>query len=340
MSIFLPQPRHLRFNAGSEPPVFPSLAEGTLVFGPGDAFGVQDGTQRTTIRAGTSPSALFAANEGTFRFQGSYIDPVSFSFALGEHIALKGDGNRIAFQFMASSAGQLEANLQSVNLFIPPVLTFRLGIFVWIREYLVRVGDSQGRFELARGRLTYRGATAKTREEQIVSCFEDWLRSDAAYARWLSAAYYYRHALHLWDFEPDPQSAFAEVILNLTKAIEILCSADRDRLRKTAQSWGFESSFIERRLIPLLLVRNELDVAHPCISGISWEDHNLLQSFVIAAEGAVGEVISRVFILLRSGSTALPPFSGEPDRGTVKLLRMLAAYLESTDGQADTDTTV
>ena len=55
---------------------------------------------------------------------------------------------------------------------------------------------------------------------------------------------------------------FMSFTINLTKAIEVIFTAKRDVIRGKAKEWGIDSDFIEKRIISLFLIRNELDVAH------------------------------------------------------------------------------
>jgi hypothetical protein len=136
--------------------------------------------------------------------------------------------------------------------------------------------------------------------------------------------------LRLSALEPDRHSLLAEVLLNLTKAVEILLTSDRDRLRETALAWGLSAEQVERQLIPLLLIRNQIDVAHPKMSGLGSEERRILEHFVIAATINVGKFLDQVLALLHERKIVLPDYSEELDKKDKDLFRSMSNYLEAS----------
>jgi len=330
MSLFLPQPRRIKLERGPESSTleltYPAKVAASILFGPEDAFGVQDGTFRSTIQAGTSPNVLFRANEGTAHLSGAYIDRLSFTKYL-EVFGLSADGNRICFEFMGYSDEDVAGKLLSANHFLPAILTLRFGIYVWVKEYTAAVGSRKLRLEVTRGAVAYRGASAELQENLLTSAFEELVTTNPGHHRWISSAYYYRNALRLFELPIDPQSLVAEILLNLTKALEILFSPSRDRLRELARCWGFDDKFVEERLIPLFLLRNELDVAHVATGPLSPAQKGIIIDFLVSAQGAVNYTISRVGDLVRDGAIELAPASKELDREKERLLEKISEYL-------------
>jgi len=140
------------------------------------------------------------------------------------------------------------------------------------------------------------------------------------------AMYYFRQAERLACIEPERLSLAAEVILNLTKAIEIIFSTNRSQLRKKAAEWGFESAYIERWIIPLLLIRNTLDVAHVTSGPLTREQRNILSEFTSRAITHVHNLLLRIFDMAKSDLTLLDPISQVLDKDKEKLLAEIKSY--------------
>jgi hypothetical protein len=120
----------------------------------------------------------------------------------------------------------------------------------------------------------------------------------------------------------------AEIILNLAKSIEVLFSSDRDRLRGTAKSWGFDSDFIEEKLVRLLLIRNMLDVAHAAVTPLTSAQRETLQAFVFDAECFVKDTLLKVSELIGRSRIPADPVDrpDELDIDKAKLLDEIARY--------------
>ena len=127
--------------------------------------------------------------------------------------------------------------------------------------------------------------------------------------------------------EPNRESMVAEVLLNLTKAVEIIFSNNRKRLRTRARKWGFSEVFIEKRIIPLLLIRNELDIAHVTTSPLDIDQRQVIINFTRAAFMAVHELIERIFKLAKDKEIKLQPTSQHVESDKKKLLQNIAHYL-------------
>jgi hypothetical protein len=121
----------------------------------------------------------------------------------------------------------------------------------------------------------------------------------------------------------------AEVVLNLTKAIEVIFSSNRDRLREKAREWGFDHNFIEQRVVPLFLIRNELDVAHAASTPLTAEQHQCLIDFTDRALTHVHTLLSRISELEASGKLQLDPISSSLDKQKEKLLTDIKRYAGS-----------
>ena len=146
----------------------------------------------------------------------------------------------------------------------------------------------------------------------------------------------------------------AEVLLNLSKAIEIIFSNDRERLRAQAKQWGFPQEDVENRIVPLLLIRNEMDVAHVATGLLRKKERDTLLNFVNAAIHAVRDVLEKLMADVDSGAVVLKPVRERVKEDKRRLLEHIREYMrdrgetskpgdapdaapESLDGRTDGD---
>jgi len=326
MSVYLIQHRGLVLKSGIMPSKFPALVTATITFAPEDAFGVQTVGVRSTAPKDRPAGFLWNANEGTSQWQVDFIEKVNATFKQG-NFEVSLDGNKLFIVFDTPSLDHAGQVVASANQFLPALLSFHLRVFVWIKKFEVEIGDTTFNFEIPRSAFGITIATKDHNQKQILTALDEWLGADERYFRILSALYYYRHAKRLAIMEPNPESMVGEVILNLTKAVEIIFSNNREALRATAKEWGFHEVFIEERIIPLLLIRNELDVAHVTTSPLNPEQRQVITKFTHAALVAVHKLLERISMLARGGKIEIEPTSARMDTDKEKLLDNIRRYL-------------
>lgn len=326
MSIYLLQHRGLVLKKGTVPSKFPAMVTATLTFAPEDAFGVHAVGVRTTAPKDRPANFTWNANEGSVQWEVELIDRVNTIFNRGNFKASL-DGNNLILNFNTPSLDNTSDVVASANHFLPVLLTFHLKVFVWITKFEVNIGEANFNFEIPRYNASITVATKEHNTNQILTTLDEWLGSDKLDLRILSALYYYRHAKRLVNMEPNRESMVAEVLLNLTKAVEIIFSNNRKRLRTRARKWGFSEVFIEKRIIPLLLIRNELDIAHVTTSPLDIDQRQVIINFTRAAFMAVHELIERIFKLAKDKEIKLQPTSQHVESDKKNLLQNIAHYL-------------
>lgn len=139
-----------------------------------------------------------------------------------------------------------------------------------------------------------------------------------------------------WEFMP-------EVILNLTKSLEILFDTapdgaaeerkgSRDRVRAGLKSVGVDAQLMEDVFIPITILRNEFDVGHGRLALHDMGDLQLIYGFVITAEQEFRKLFHQIVTGLGAGALTLPPYSpkiegsySKPLRGLIEALRVKQA---------------
>ena len=335
MSIYLLQHRGLVLKSGAVPSKFPAMVTATMTFAPEDAFGVHTVGVRSTAPKDRPARFIWNANEGTAQWQVEFIDRVNATFNR-ENFKASLDGNKLVLTFNTPSLDHAGEVVTSANQFLPALLSFHLKVFVWIKKFEVKIEEANFNFEIPQSRFGITIATKDHNTNQILTALDEWLGSDKRYFRILSALYYYRHAKRLAIMEPNPESMIAEVLLNLTKAVEIIFSSNREVLRARAREWGFPEVFIEKRIIPLFLIRNELDVAHVTTSPLDLEQRLVIIKFTDAAFLAVSELLKKISKMTRERDIELQTTSQHVEADKKKILQKIARYLnvatEDSDG--------
>lgn len=326
MSIHLLQHRRLVLKSGTVPSKFPAMVTATMTFAPEDAFGVHAVGVRSTAPKDRPAHLIWNSNEGTAQWQVELIERVTTTLNR-ENFKASLDGNKLVLTFNTPSLDHADEIVTSANQFLPALLSFHLSVFVWIRKFEVKIEEANFNFEIPQSRFGITIATKDHNTNQILTALDEWLGADNSYFRILSALYYYRHAKRLAIMQPNPESMIAEVLLNLTKAVEIIFSSNRDVLRDRAQEWGFPRDFIEKRIIPLFLIRNELDVAHVTTSPLDLKQRLVIIRFTDAAFLAVSELIKKLSKLARERNIKLQPTPQHLEEDKKKILQKIASYL-------------
>lgn len=325
MAYFLLQQRRIR-PINDVKLTFPAVLQAKVRFGPEDAFGVP-GVPRTTGKRATPASILFNLDEGTTTWEGDLIDELGASLQVGD-LNVEWSGNELKLSVEVNSQDEASQLIHSANQMLPAFLSFRLRVFVWIKEFLVEIGKSSFRFGTFPYQYSFIAATTERNQEMVNRAIRDWMAVRPESLRIVMAIYYFRHAVRLANLEPADQSMTAEVILNLSKAIEIIFSPDRDRLRSRAKEWGFDSTFIEEKIVPILLMRSKLDVAHVATGPLSFAQHQTILRFTSMALVHVSSLISRIVEMSQSGDIELDPVSESLDKEKADLLQKIAEYAE------------
>jgi hypothetical protein len=340
MTLFLQQQRRLYIENHPTLPDFPANVSATVLLAPEDAFGVEGASYRRVIPLGRDVQMHADINEGKTWHEGDLLDPLAFQFAAqGTEISLA--GNRLLLQYRAESAEEAVGIANSASLLVPPMLTLRIGIFVWIKQFLLNFAGREFNFGVARVPGTFLVETTEGMGSRVRTAIEDWFAMRPGHERLISALYYYRHAKRISEMEPDQVALVAEVLLNLAKAIEILMASGKgpkgaqtnDKVRARARAWGFSDVQIKEWIVPILLLRNQVDVAHASSAPLTTEQRNIVTDFMEKALRRVGQVLIQVFDGIKEGRIVLDPVSTSLDSDRRKLLAAIAEYVKKSNGE-------
>jgi hypothetical protein len=334
VTLFLRQQRVL-YNENQAPlPEFPADVSATILLAPEDAFGVEGATNRRVLPVGKDARLCVDINEGRSWHEGELVSPLALAFA-AQGIDMALNGNRLLLRYRAESAQEAVGIASSVSLLMPPALTFRIGIYVWIKQFLLNLAGHEFNFGVSLVPDTFLTETSDGMASRVQMAIEDWLSFRPGHERLISALSYYRHAKRISELQPDQVVFVAEVLLNLAKAIEILMAGSKaekgqqtnDRVRARARSWGFTDRQIEEWIIPILLLRNQVDIAHASLTPLSPDERSLVIDFSHKSLERVGQMLADVLDGVKNGRIVLDPVSSSPDSDRRKLLAAIAEYV-------------
>ncbi|MFC1705429.1 hypothetical protein ACFL59_01240 [Planctomycetota bacterium] len=303
---------------------YPAEYTGHIWLAPEDAFGVPC-LERTTQKEGQLGKVVVDANTGTTAVKGGLIDRVQLELSLPD-ADFRLDANRLTVRSKVGRQEEAHALSRSLSNLLPLLLSARLNVPVAVHRFLVALNAERFSFVLANVRHRTMVSTSAANADHVAEALKDWSQAGRGHERFVAALAYYRRAQRLAAMQPIPANWFPEATLNLAKCIEVLLTADRDRLRQTAAEWGLPESLIESYVVPVLLVRSQLDVAHVSLAPLPPGTRDALVDFTLAALDNVRELLGTIWRLLKAGEIQLRPPSIQHEKRTRDLLSRLSSY--------------
>ena len=157
--------------------------------------------------------------------------------------------------------------------------------------YVERVdGEVNGvpfRWELREWALGFETTTQEQQEERIAVACERLEILGKPERRRLLAALHYLHVACRLEREGRMAGEFvSEVLLNLAKVLEVLFPGGQsiESARAGLRCLGYDDPEIEARYIPVLALRNQVDVGHVHLAILTPEQLGVLHSFAYGAQ--------------------------------------------------------
>jgi hypothetical protein len=328
MSLYLIPFRSLNRTNQDIPLSFPAQVTAQITFGPEDAFGLPT-ERRTTVAVGQPTKFSGNANEGSIQLEGALIERLEAEFQV-RHFRVRLNGNVLTLVFTASSYHEATQTLNSTHQLLVPIITHRLRTYVWIKLFTVMIGT--GAFDFVLSPITRQvvAATTEQNTERIKESLVDWTGFKEEHRPFFSALSYFRQAYRLALIQPGAEPMVSEILLNLAKAIEVIFRSNKhEEIRRQAATWGFPSDEIEEVMLPILILRSNLDVAHVALAQLTVAERDTVVAFSLQALSNMEAVIDRVSKGLFSGSIRLTPISGAVAKDKRKLLTAIGHYMSA-----------
>ncbi len=285
---------------------FPNMVYVEFLFCPTEALGKHSGRGRTVL-LGSDARIRYDANTGR-----SYVDSVPLlkplHVTIKEHnIMVRLRGNRLHIRTYYEERDDLVRLIEAVYYGLPPILNLNFAEPPIIKRVKGKVGSTIFCWE---HKLEFFGFEVTTQETQVEKVNSAWftmefLNTHPARRRVLAALQHFYVACRLSEAGNCPSDFMAEVLLNYYKILEVLFPPKGEvKTRKDAvciglAKLGYSKDEIERDFLPVMALRNEIDVGHTKLSLFDRKQLNILHRYTDAAEGHFRSMLRRLIDKLK-----------------------------------------
>lgn len=317
---------------------FPCLATMRLTFAPLQPFGESAGGGRTAVQS-TPAKALFDANTGQhFVESDPPLSPLEVRVEEpGRTFDLK--GRVLSITQEVNSLSELDILITSVAFGMPWLLSVDFAD----PPYLERVdGEIDGvgfRWELKEWYAAFRITNQEVQEKYVAKAWRRFsILSEPRRRRLLAALHYFHVAARLERSGRTAGEFISEVLLNLCKVLESLFPGDppRDAVRAGLRALGYDERTIERDLIPVMLLRSQIDVGHVQLAPFKRQHLAILYSFLQGAEGEFRRLLQKVLIEIEAGRWDVTPYEKESaDQDVVETIETIGQALAERERERE-----
>lgn len=336
MSYFIPIARTLKPLKGDLSAItWPAASIVRAELQPPDLFGVaEDANPREVVVQGVAGQGLFFdANTGrSFPHSDAHLARARSAFQVLGDVQLTIEGTTLAAYFTAANVDGVHEVAQWIEFYFCAFLSLTSGVYVAPRRIYGSISDVvEFNYELAELRaqtMTLR-SDVRDRAFELARDFAD-IQDDRS-PRLIVAALYYRQACRLRSPRQVtvPLLNISEAIMNLAKAIEVLLGGTSDAIRNEAAKLNFTSDEVESQIVPILLVRHQLDIAHAAARRLSPSQLQTLISYCERAKQNVRAVLLKAALMTQNGTYTPRPLEDleSVEREKVALLNKLQEHL-------------
>lgn len=293
---------------GDAEAVFPNTIRVEVQLGPPQVFGAAAGLSLLWVH-GSANTVTYHGHTGRVDFEADPpLEPLSVSADSGnERIRLAGD--RLRYERHCVDYDDLVSSLHALQFAIPALLNLTFPeppVVLGIGGY---IGDAGFQWIHERSTIELVPMTKDGLESDVrTALVRTGVATPIANRRLLAPLSYLHEASRLraagvteWEFMPG-------CILALCKVLEVLFGNTRDAVRSGLAELGYSATEIEGDFIPLLLLRNHLDVAHARLAVIKHAQLNAVYAYLRRAERLVKDLVARVLAGVEGGTyTPLAP---------------------------------
>jgi len=315
---------------------FPNPVEISFVFQPLQPFGMVAGGGKTAVR-GVPATVHFDANSGKHAIESKQpLQPLAVTIEEpGRRTEIRGNELRVFTHCKALE--DLDDLIQSLYFGFPMLLNVEFADPPTVERVSGKVGSTSFRWELPEWKMEFEITTQELQEEKIASSWRRFdLLSRPGNRRLIAALHYFHVACRLSRVGNSPWEFMAEVILNLSKVLEVLFppggdGKTRDAARTALKALNFSEVEIERDFIPAMALRNEIDVSHVSLSLFTLKQLQILHDYTESAEAAFRSMLGRLLDRMQKGHYEVPLcFDLTPSREAVGVIERLSHHFGGT----------
>lgn len=285
---------------------FPNTLTVTAKLSPPVIFGAGNDYSRLVVHQ-SKAHLIWNANTGRVQSKSEpSLPPLDVTITGPEtKFVLKGD--LITYTLPCESLDQLIGCLNGLQFVFPAFLNLKFPEPPTVEYVKGKLGDVEFRWEHKGAIHSFSPQTSEILEKHVAEFFNILPFISGTQNRRLVAAIYYFYTSSRLLVSGHSQWEFmAECILNLCKTLEILFGREMDSIRDGLQTLGYESDEIEGDYIPLIILRNVLDVAHPRIAVFPQDSLSTLYVYLSNTENRFRKLLERVITAINEDKLQLP----------------------------------
>lgn len=326
MFTYQARPRVFRSRSGGEP-VFPCTVELTLTFQPLQPFGMMASGGLTTVQD-VKARICFDANTGQHSVEAEHpLAPIRAKVDVPPEMIW--NGNCLTVSVISESWESVQDLAGTLYFGIPLLLGVEFIDPPRVERLQGVAGGIPFTWELSPWSMSMDVTTQVAQVERVTrACEQLVLLTNESNSRLVAALHYFHTACRLRREAKTPGEFLAESLLNLNRALEVLYGPRRENVRAALVKLGYPSDEVERDFIPVMLLRNSMDVGHPSLARLKPEQLRTLHRYADHAEHRFRLLLQRLLKSLASGQSEIMPYeSTGPDPDLVRTIDTLRKNL-------------
>ena len=280
----------------------------TFSFAPSQAFGTEPGGGRTSLRA-VPATVHFNVRTDQYTVESNPpLAPLELAVEDGD-VRFCVSGNQVTIAKTVESEAEVVKLIETVYYLLPLLLAVEFADPPVIENVEGNVGDAHFGWNLEGWKVELRTTTQEKQEERLGAAWRRLsLIASSDNRRLVAALYYFHVAARLERVSASPGEFLAEALLNYCKVLEVLFSPSRDSVRRELSNLGYTAEIIDRDFIPVMLLRNKIDVAHVSLTLFTPEQLLTLHRYADRTESTFRDLLSRVLMRLDASTLMLPEY--------------------------------
>lgn len=314
---------------------FPNNVSVSFVFKPLQPFGMYASGGRTTVHSKPA-NVKFNLNTGKFSIESSNpLEKLDVRIQ-HENLSANFEGNIFTIITEVETIDKLTELVSGFFYGFPALLNIELADPPYIEEVYGTIGKSKFRWELEKAQFPFELTDQDRQENKIIN---SWQRipilNDLKNRRLLGALAYFHTACRLSRSGSSPWEFMSEIIMNLSKVLETLFPSDSESkniesAREGLRSLGYSNDQIEGSFIPVIALRNYIDVGHPFLSILKRKQLNTIYLFTENIEDIFRELLRKVFNAMNSGTFCIKEYDElTPKKDVQKIIERMNYQLEA-----------
>lgn len=243
---------------------------------------------------------------------------------------IKFAGNICTLSQRFESLTELQQVITSLYFVLPALLNVTFADPPYIERVDGFIGQHGFRWELSDWRMQFQ---VTNQEEQEIRLVKAWERievlSNPNRRRLVAGLHYFHLACRLARAGATVGEFLAEVILNLSKCLEVLFpppgdGRTRDAIRRGLRNLGVADNDVECNFLPAVALRNEIDVGHVELGFFKMEQLKIIHGYTERAETAFHKMFETLFEKIESGEFEVEAYDvGAPRAEALRLIERL-----------------